>query len=223
MGFGFLGIVLGIAALDWIAVAKRWKHIEYYAKPAVMLAVLVWLGLNSGFSGSLIWFSFGLLLSMAGDIFLMLPKEQFIPGLVSFLIAHIFYLVGFTPTLPPINLPAFILALVIGITAVQIYRQIAAALEASQKTALKLPVKLYITVISLMLFSALLTLLRPEWDFLPAMLASLGAMLFFLSDGFLAWDKFVSPLRHGDLLVIVNYHLGQILIILGAAIHFGAN
>jgi uncharacterized membrane protein YhhN len=55
------------------------------------------------------------------------------------------------------------------------------------------------------------------------MLASLGAMLFFLSDGFLAWDKFVSPFRHGDLMVIVNYHLGQILIILGAAIHFGAN
>jgi uncharacterized membrane protein YhhN len=223
MGFSFLGIALGIAVLDWIAVANRWKHIEYFAKPAVMLVLLIWLGLNSGFSGSLIWFSFGLLLSMAGDIFLMLPKEQFIPGLVSFLFAHIFYLVGFTHTLPPINLPAFILALVIGITAVQFYRQIAAALEASQKPALKLPVKFYITVISLMLFSALLTLLRPEWNFLPAMLASLGAMLFFLSDGFLAWDKFVSPFRHGDLMVIVNYHLGQILIILGAAIHFGAN
>lgn len=223
MGFGFLGIVLGIAVLDWIAVVKKWNNIEYFAKPAVMLALLIWLGLNSGFSGSLIWFAFGLLFSMAGDIFLMLPKEQFIPGLVSFLLAHIFYLIGFTPTLPPVNLPASILILIIALTAIQIYRQISAGLEASHNSSLKLPIMLYIMVISLMLFSAMLTLLRPEWNFLPALLAAIGAMLFFLSDAFLAWDKFVSPLRHDDLLVIVNYHLGQTLIILGAVLHYAVN
>src|SRR3954467_9277384 len=34
----------------------------------------------------------GLVLSLVGDIFLMLPDEQFIAGLVSFLLAHICYI-----------------------------------------------------------------------------------------------------------------------------------
>ena len=115
------------------------------------------------------------------------------------------------------------LALIIAITAIQIYRRISAGLEASQNPSFKLPVMLYIIIISLMLFSAILTLLRPEWNFLSALFAALGALLFFLSDAFLGWDKFVSRLRHGNLLVIVNYHLGQTLIILGAALHYGVN
>ena len=38
----------------------------------------------------------GLLFSLAGDIFLMLPSDRFIPGLVSFLVAHLFYIAAFT-------------------------------------------------------------------------------------------------------------------------------
>src|SRR6185503_13370199 len=37
----------------------------------------------------------GLIFSLAGDIFLMLP-DRFIPGLVSFLFAHVFYIAAFT-------------------------------------------------------------------------------------------------------------------------------
>src|SRR5512136_1237152 len=37
----------------------------------------------------------GLLFSLAGDVFLMLPEDRFIPGLVSFLIAHVFYITAF--------------------------------------------------------------------------------------------------------------------------------
>src|SRR3989442_1606771 len=38
----------------------------------------------------------GLFCSLIGDIFLMLPSDEFIPGLVSFLIAHLFYIIAFT-------------------------------------------------------------------------------------------------------------------------------
>ena len=37
----------------------------------------------------------GLVFSMAGDIFLMLPSDRFVAGLVAFLIAHLFYIVAF--------------------------------------------------------------------------------------------------------------------------------
>src|SRR5829696_1024527 len=38
----------------------------------------------------------GLIFSLAGDIFLMLPRDRFIPGLVSFLFVHVFYVAAFT-------------------------------------------------------------------------------------------------------------------------------
>ena len=38
----------------------------------------------------------GLVSSLAGDVFLMLPSDRFIPGLVSFLVAHLFYIAAFT-------------------------------------------------------------------------------------------------------------------------------
>jgi uncharacterized membrane protein YhhN len=41
----------------------------------------------------------GLGCSLVGDVFLMLPKDRFLPGLVSFLLAHIAYLAAFTGAL----------------------------------------------------------------------------------------------------------------------------
>jgi len=38
----------------------------------------------------------GLFFSIGGDIFLMLPSDRFIQGLVSFLIGHLFYIAAFT-------------------------------------------------------------------------------------------------------------------------------
>ena len=47
MTYEFLLLALIIAILDWIAVAKKWKRIEYFAKPATMLALLAWVGTNA--------------------------------------------------------------------------------------------------------------------------------------------------------------------------------
>jgi uncharacterized membrane protein YhhN len=220
MPFLFLSIALIVAVIDWIAVAKNWKTLEYFAKPGVMVALLAWLWQIGGFQGQMLWFAAGLVFSMAGDIFLMLPREQFIAGLVSFLLAHLFYLAGFTSAWPPLNLLSLILALIVAITAAQIYRRVAGGLAASGQSGLKMPVLIYTIVISLMMLSALLTLLRPDWLPAPALIASAGAVLFFLSDTFLAWNKFVTPLPYGKLRVIITYHIGQILIVLGAALHF---
>jgi uncharacterized membrane protein YhhN len=52
------------------------------------------------------------------------------------------------------------------------------------------------------------------------MLVSAGALLFFISDTMLAWNKFVQRLKYGPLAVIVTYHIGQILIAVGAVLHY---
>ena len=210
-----------VAILDWFAVATQNKRLELVAKPAVMGLLLAWFWTATGFRGPTIFFAAGLLFSLAGDVFLMLPKEQFIAGLVSFLIAHLFYILGFTRSLPHASLPVFILAALVTLTAWQIFSRVRAGLAAAGKKKLILPVLVYTTVISIMLFTALLTLLNDEWSAGTALLASAGALLFFLSDGILAWNKFVEPLKNGKLAVIVTYHAGQVLIALAAASQFG--
>jgi uncharacterized membrane protein YhhN len=79
---------------------------------------------------------------------------------------------------------------------------------------------LYATFISLMLFSALMTLFRTDWLSSPAYLVSFGAVLFVASDIVLAWDKFVNPVRRGRLVVMMTYHLGQFALIAGAVGQF---
>jgi hypothetical protein len=75
-------------------------------------------------------------------------------------------------------------------------------------------------VITVMLISALLTLFKPDWLRLAALLVGMGALFFFLSDSLLAWNRFVSPSRYGRLPEIIAYHLGQIMIISGVILQF---
>ena len=71
------------------------------------------------------------------------------------------------------------------------------------------PVAMYSVVLSLMLYSAWTTLLRPEWGKTRAWLAAIGASLFFISDSMLAWDRFVTSFPKARLWIHVTYHLGQ--------------
>ncbi|MSP13451.1 MAG: lysoplasmalogenase [Chloroflexi bacterium] len=216
-----LGITFGMAALDWIAVAKQIKQLEYLAKPATIILLLLWMWLVGGNKGPLSWFALALVCSLAGDIFLMLPTEKFIYGLVTFLLAHLAYLAGLNPSPPPLTVISLMLVMLVTLVATWLYRRIAAGLQRSGLIKLRLPVLVYSCVISLMLLSALVTLIRPEWDRNAAFLICLGALLFFASDSLLAWNRFVAPLPHGKLLVIITYHLGQITLVAGAITQFG--
>lgn len=213
-------LALLTAILDWIAVSKNLRRANYFLKPAVMILILAWLAAIGGFSGTMLWFSLGILFSLGGDVFLMLPREQFIPGLIAFLLAHIAYIIGFSPQLSEINLSSLVVGIVVAISSIVIYRRIATGLRAHANRSLIIPVSIYVIVISLMGFSALLTLTNEDWEALPALLVSAGAILFMLSDTILAMNKFVAPVKHGQLVVIIAYHLGQIGIVLGAAVHF---
>jgi len=220
MTFTYIGLALVVAFLDWIAVAKKWKTLEIIAKPGVMVVLIAWLASIGGFQGYLIPFGLGLVFSLAGDVFLVLPKERFVSGLVSFLLANIAYIIGFNDSLPPINLVTLVLVILVGLVALRLYRRISQGLTSSGNDKLKIPVLVYSIVMSVMLLSALLTLVKPEWSAISALLSAIGALLFFISDSLLAWNKFVQLLPYGRLISIVPYHLGQILIITGVVLHF---
>jgi uncharacterized membrane protein YhhN len=211
-----------VMAVDWAAVAKGWRRLEYVAKPAAMVALLAWLLIWMPLTGArccwpwpLAWFALGIICSLAGDVLLMLPERFFLVGLVAFLLAHVAYIVGFN--IDGLLLPVEALLVVpVGMAGAWLFWRVSAALAAKGRSKLRGPVAVYAAVISLMVVSAVTTLFRPYWIGTPAALASIGAVLFFVSDALLAWNRFISPVRHGKLLIIVAYHLGQMAIMAGA-------
>jgi uncharacterized membrane protein YhhN len=208
-------IVLALAITDWVAADKKIKALEYFAKPATMLALLVWVWAQAGWGGPMLWFSIGAVFCLAGDIFLMLPWNLFIFGLLSFLLGHIFYIVALNNAAPYLNALGIVMLVVLGIYIGWLYPKLARGLKAKRQDMLRIPVMVYTVVISLMVYSAILTWTRLGWTTTAALLASSGAVLFYASDSMLAWDRFVNPLSHARLRVMVTYHLGQIGILLG--------
>lgn len=196
---------------DWTAVGLRRKEWEYIFKPAALIGIIVGAFLltrGPHDEWQLRFFLIGLVFSLAGDAFLMLPREGFfLPGLVSFLLAHLCYIAGLNSTLP--SGMVLLLLIPIAIIGVILYTRIAAGLNATGHTSLRVPVGVYSFMIRVMLFSAWATLGRADWTIPRRALVIVGASLFFASDAMLAWNRFVSPFRIANLAVIVTYHLGQ--------------
>ena len=175
---------------DWFAVATRNKRLEYVCKPATMAALAgVALALDPRNGTARAWFVVAVLLALLGDVFLMLPSDQFVFGLGSFLLAHLAYVAGLR------SFAVWALLIVVAVTAV-----VARPILQSADPQLRIPVVLYIAAIVAMVSSALAT---------ERVLAAVGAALFFASDSTIAWNRFVKPLTWAPLFIIVTYHLGQ--------------
>lgn len=211
-----------IAALTEIfAVQKENKRIEFFAKPAVLIFLLIWLYGSIGLQGNELWFALGLIFSLVGDIVLIDPSDRmFVLGLIAFLFTHIFYIIGFKEELLHFTGWSFVLLFFIAINGFGLLRRIVGAMRVQEQNALVNPVIIYGLVISLMLFAALSTIFDLTWKTSAAVFVSLGAFLFYLSDLILAWNKFVSPIRNGRILNIIAYYLGQIGLVAGVITQF---
>ena len=214
-------IALGFAALEALALWKNWYKLEYITKPAVMLALFLWLWISVGLNGASLWFGLGILLSLVGDVLLMISLDKlFLAGLVAFLLAHIAYVIGFNIPLPVFSMWGIVLAVMIGLGGTRVIRRILAPLAARGQGRMRMPIIVYSAVISLMLLSAMMKLSDITWDAGASVLVSVGAFLFYISDIILAWNKFVSPIQHGRIYNIAAYHLGQIALIAGVIVQF---
>jgi uncharacterized membrane protein YhhN len=145
-----------------------------------------------------------LLLCLAGDVLLMLPG-LFIPGLVSFLCAHLCYLALFRHGqrwFPSGTALAGTLA-----AAIVMY----AILFPHLGPVLKVAVAAYALVIALMAAQAIgrATVLRDA----NAVAVAIGSGLFMLSDALLAIDRFAQPLPLAPFLVLATYYAAQVLIV----------
>jgi uncharacterized membrane protein YhhN len=75
----FLAAFAAFAIIDWIAVSKKHTRLEYFAKPATLAALILYAANGSAASP---WLIAALALSLLGDVYLMVPGDLFIAGLV---------------------------------------------------------------------------------------------------------------------------------------------
>ena len=186
-----------------VAEEMEWRQLLYVAKPLATLLVLLLAWLGAGDPDYRVLVITGLVFSLAGDVFLMLPKDRFVAGLVSFLVAHLAYVGAFTSD--GWRATPWIIALF------AVYA--AALLRVLQPRAgtLKVPVAVYAAVLTVMAWQAVE---RGAAGVPGGALAAAGAALFVLSDSALAIDRFVHDFRHSPTVVLGTYFAAQTLIAL---------
>ena len=150
----------------------------------------------------------GLLFSFGGDVALMFKsKRAFMIGLILFLIAHVIYSIVFTVYSGFVE-GDLISALILILLAIIIYFYLYPGLE-----EMKIPVLIYIFVITFMMNRAISTFSGEFFNNTQAVLISIGAGLFFISDLILAVNKFKKPFKYHRI-SLAFYYSGQLLIAL---------
>jgi len=183
---------------------RRW---HYLFKPLTTALILALLLVRPGVGpGIRLLLGIGLAASLAGDIWLMLPGDRFLPGLVSFALAHLVYIMAFgcgLASMPPLWTYLPYLALAAALVAV-LWRGAA---------GLRLAVAIYALVIVSMAWAAGARAAQAGG---AAILGWIGALFFVLSDVLLALDRFRRPVPRAGLWVLATYYLAQALIVLSA-------
>lgn len=209
-------IFLLILFIECLAQIVNILPLQFVSKPALMLTLITYFQLHSRRLFPLKnLILIALIFSWIGDVILLIEKQfyfLFVFGLLSFLLAHIFYVIYFWQirkhnfSKPKINLLVFV--------GVFIYTGVFYLLISPYLSALKLPVLIYCLVISLMLITSFQAFDFRKQKF--GQICILGAILFVISDSILAVNRFIFPIPFGSILVIITYSIGQLLIMEGA-------
>jgi len=195
------------ALVDWYAVAREDRRTETWAKPLVLsslLVVAVVLGATSSTAG--VWLLVALVFGLLGDVALLSDSlPRFRAGVAAFLVGHLAYVACFASLGLPMPVWSWA-GLVVLAAALFATRGVVPATHRLEGPALSVPVAVYSVVIGAMLLCA--------W-FTGVPLVALGASVFVVSDAVLSMDRFVRPIPHARLILMVTYHVGQALIVAG--------
>ncbi|MBL8328292.1 MAG: lysoplasmalogenase [Rubrivivax sp.] len=190
--------LLAILSAPW-ALGQPWMNFVF--KPLATLAVIAYAA-GRGQDQPVVrrWVLIGLLCSLAGDVALLWPQQGFLPGLVSFLLAHLAYLWAFTRErrLAERALPLVFYAAVAGSVLWLLWPGVPAGL--------RVPVAGYVLCLALMAAQAAVLWRsgspRGLW-------LAVGGASFVCSDALLAVNKFAQPLPAASLWILATYWLAQ--------------
>ncbi len=203
-----LGPPVWLAAIAVIALVgsdyRGWRLGRYLCKP-LAAAAFVWLALRLNATDSAYgsWLLAGLVCCLLGDLCLMFEDERaFLAGLGAFLTGHLLYSIAF------LQLPANPTGLLLSaVPAALLLALVLRWLMPTVQGTMRLPVALYVVVITAMLCTAGLSAGQAV-----APLAIAGAWLFALSDIAVARQQFVAPTRRNALWGTPVYFIAQLLL-----------
>ena len=201
MAWGYsVTCVAGLAALLWAeAQQPTWRRPTKMLASTAFVAVALSLGaLETGFGR---WMVAGLVLSWLGDLLLTYPSRQaFLGGLVSFLLAHVAYIVAFV--VRGVEQPPWLTVVAVLVVGALILRWLFPHVDGE----MRVPVLAYVVTITVMVLLAAATSQEAaDWR-IPV-----GAVAFYFSDVAVARDRFVAPSVDNRLWGLPLYYGAQLL------------
>jgi uncharacterized membrane protein YhhN len=149
----------------------------------------------------------GLIFCLGGDVFLALPQEKmFLFGLVSFLLGHVFYVICFF-YVADFSHWTWIGCLVGLFVSGPVFLWLRPHLG-----SMLVPVMAYIIVITVMVIGAWTVLGDTHLKYAGRLLVFFGAVCFYLSDLFVARDRFLKSEFSNRLIGLPMYYCGQFIL-----------
>ena len=201
-----LTFVCAIVAITASLLGPAFAAVHFAFKPLTTVLVIAYAWPRGADAPRQQWMiRIGLLLSLVGDVFLLWPKEGFLPGLVSFLLAHLASIAAFCVPVRLVARP--VVFAVYGVVAALILSQLWPGVPG----ALRAPVLGYVVCLATMAAQA-----AAWWrsaiggaDERLARAAAIGGLLFMASDSVLAINKFALPLPFASLWILATYWAAQ--------------
>ena len=199
-----IAVVAGAVASLLVSIRAGDRSLEVLSK-VVASGGFVVLGLSRWSAGDGVgtWIVVGLLLCAAGDL-LLVGSRTFDPGLFSFLMGHVAYVVAFSVALPITNWPPLFMA------PIALASLGAGSWLWPHLGRRRIPVAAYIAAISVMVWGGLAAAAAGVMPWTVAV----GAVLFFLSDLAVARHRFVKAEFLNRGIGLPLYYAGQVLIAL---------
>ena len=193
-------ILVIVFAIDLFLIFTNKIELRFFTKPLLIpLLILIFITrLKSEKTKVDKLFLTGLVLSFFGDLFLLF-QWGFLPGLGSFLLAHVFYIISFRKKTQ--NSIWRFWPIILGLFATTLLVFLFPYLK-----EMKIPVIIYAAVIATMMYNALKTNNRN---------LIIGALLFLISDTLLSINLFLQPLMILNLLVMITYIAAQWFLVKG--------
>lgn len=150
---------------------------------------------------------FGLIFCLGGDVCLALPQERmFLYGLISFLLGHVFYIIAFF-YVAHLNQWTWIGSALCLVLSGGIYFWLRSHLG-----SMNVPVLCYVIVITLMVGGAWSVFGSAHLALDGRLLVFIGAFGFYLSDVFVARNRFIKPEFLNRFIGLPLYYGGQFLL-----------
>ncbi len=207
-----LFIVLSLAHV--IGEAFKKKQVRYATKPLLLLSLGVYYYLSADVVN---WFMVAaIIFGWLGDIFLMIPdpdktRKYFKPGLVSFLLGHVFYTLVFgyyissTGNFPWYGWLLFIPYILTGAVGFMLVKPHAGKMLGAFIA--------YVIFIVLMGISTVVPL--GSVNFTGNILAMVGSLIFIVSDTINGYNKFAKEIPNERIYTMSTYLAGQFLLVQG--------